>query len=219
MIRDLAPNDDRTERASLGSWQQVCTALGLRKSDSVYRKVMRAWSGRGRHYHTIEHLTACLVELDRARPSGERPEEIEVALWFHDAIYRTYRRDNESRSAAWAGDCLRDHGAREEVVTRVHDLILATTHQTTARQGDEALLVDIDLSILGQPEDVYDAFERNVRREYWWVPRSRYRSARVRILRSFLSRATIYQRADFQQRYELTARRNLARAIAKLGSG
>lgn len=208
-----------TGRTSIGRWRQMCVALGLGECASEYARVIRAWSARGRYYHTIAHLTACLEELDSVRHSSERLAEVELALWFHDAVYRTYRRDNESRSAAWAARFIGDHGASHDVAARVYDLVLATTHRALPSRGDAALMVDVDLSILGQCDDIYDAFEWNVRREYWWVPRRRYRVARIRILTSLLSRATIYQCPELQQRYEAAARRNLARAIAALRSG
>lgn len=199
-------------------WRRVCEALGLTDGEAEYRKLIRAWSGWGRHYHTLDHLTACLQELDRSSLSAEHPAELELALWFHDAVYRTSRHDNESRSAAWATQFLASHGPRDGVAARVHDLVMATTHRTPVSRGDAALMVDIDLSILGQRDDIYDTFERNIRREYWWVPRRRYRAARIQILESFLSRETIYHHSDFQQRYEASARRNVTRAIVTLRS-
>jgi predicted metal-dependent HD superfamily phosphohydrolase len=48
----------------------------------------------------------------------------------------------------------------------VRAAILATRHRDTEPTDDAALVVDIDLSILGQPALVYREFEHNVRREY-----------------------------------------------------
>jgi predicted metal-dependent HD superfamily phosphohydrolase len=93
---------------------------------------------------------------------------------------------------------------------------LATAHVADALTGDAALVVDIDLSILGRPQQVYDQFEKNVRREYWWVPRRRYVAARREILQSFLARSAIYHWPQFQELYEATARVNLERAIDAL---
>jgi predicted metal-dependent HD superfamily phosphohydrolase len=104
-------------------------------------------------------------------------------------------------------------------VRRVHDLIMATTHDAIANDPDTALLIDIDLSILGADPDVFDRFERNVRKEYWWVPGPLFRQTRAKILQSFLDRPSVYATAGFRERLEDAARRNLAAAIAALTKG
>jgi predicted metal-dependent HD superfamily phosphohydrolase len=143
---------------------------------------------------------------------------VELALWFHDAVYRTWRGDNERRSAQWAARFLAQHGARADVVSNVRDMVMATAHVADRLNGDAALVVDIDLSILGQPQPTYDQFERNVRREYWWVPRRRFVTARRGILQSFLERPSIYQSHRFIERYEAIARVNLERALRALSA-
>jgi predicted metal-dependent HD superfamily phosphohydrolase len=201
------------EVISLARWRAMCAALGLRDSDQEHRRVLRAWRSWGRHYHTLRHLTACLKELDGARALAQRPAEVELALWFHDAIYRTYRSDNEARSAEWAAQFLTVQGASATTVSNVRALVMATAHTADGLAGDAALVVDVDLSILGQPKDVYDEFERNVRKEYWWVPRRRFVTARRAILQSFLTRPSIYHWPQFRERYEASARANLERVV------
>jgi len=202
--------------ATLQRWQQTSASLGIRSVDAEYRKLMRAWRSWGRRYHTLDHLNACLREFDLVRQLAERPAEVELALWFHDAVYKTRRSDNEVRSAAWATEFLESHGTAKEVVARVAGLVLATAHNVGELSGDAALTVDIDLSILGQPREVYDVFERNVRREYWWVPKKRFVAGRTRILQSFLDRPTIYHWPVMRDKFEVRARENLARATAQL---
>jgi predicted metal-dependent HD superfamily phosphohydrolase len=203
---------------SLERWQAACDAVGAHGAEREHRKLLRAWRSWGRHYHTLEHLSACLRELDAARSLARAPAEVELALWFHDAIYRTYRSDNEVRRAQWAASFLRAHGAAPAAAERIASYVLATRHDGAPPPGDAALVVDIDLAILGQPDDVYDAFERNVRKEYWWVPRRRYAEARARILASLLRRTPLYHRRRFRERYEAPARRSLERAVAGLTS-
>jgi len=190
----------------------------MREGGQEHARLLRAWSGSGRRYHTVQHLAACLLELDRTRELARKPAEVELALWFHDAIYRTYRNDNEYRSAEWAARLLAKHGAAEEVISNVRNLVLATAHASSELNGDAGLVVDIDLSILGQPPAVFDEFERNVRREYWWVPARRFARARSSILESFLQRPAIYHFPPFRERYEATARMNLERALRALES-
>lgn len=147
---------------------------------------------------------------------AQHPGEVELALWFHDVVYRTWSSDNEARSAVLAAEIMGGGGVEPSAIERVIGAIMATRHQGREPNGDAALVVDIDLSILGTPEDVYQAFERNVRREYWWVPRRRYAAGRCAILESFLKRTSIYRYPEFQRRYEVAARVNLAAAIARL---
>lgn len=95
-------------------------------------------------------------------------------------------------------------------------MILVTKHSEAPQSGAEKVLVDIDLSILGQPEAVFDEYERNIRKEYEMVPDDQFRAGRAKVLESFLDRPTIYSTECFQQRYEERARANLVRSLAKL---
>ncbi|MEY2855296.1 MAG: hypothetical protein RL030_2428 [Pseudomonadota bacterium] len=147
---------------------------------------------------------------------AERPAEVEFALWLHDAVYKSWRSDNEERSADWAVRLLEQGRATPAVVERVRALVLATRHMAGRFTGDAALVVDVDLSILGQEDGVYAQFEQDVRKEYWWVPRRKYVEARVGILKSFLDREAIYVWPVFRERYEVRARENLERAILAL---
>jgi predicted metal-dependent HD superfamily phosphohydrolase len=195
-------------------WSRACMDVGVAPQERDYRRVRRAWSSLGRHYHTLTHLSACLHEFDAVRELAIRPAEVELSLWLHDAVYRSWRRDNEERSAEMANDLFR--AAPIECVERIRQMIRDTRHREDELGGDTALVVDVDLSILGQSPGVYDAFERAIRREYWWVPRSRYQAARGAVLERFLLRSSIYQTDRFYETYEKPARDNLARALAAL---
>ena len=202
--------------ATLERWQLVCRACGVEDAPWDYRRVMKGWSSWGRHYHTAAHLEACLQEFDQVRDLALHISEVELALWFHDVVYIPWRSDNEARSAALAAGMMTAGGADSAAIHRVVTSIMATRHQDRAPNGDAALVVDIDLSILGRPEDVYQEFERNVRREYWWVSRRKFAAGRCAILESFLKRPSIYRFPEFQRRYEVPARLNLAAAMARL---
>jgi predicted metal-dependent HD superfamily phosphohydrolase len=205
---------DLTPLVNFPRWSRLCMAVGVAPEERDYRRVRRGWRGMGRHYHTLTHLEDCLREFDAARELAVRPAEVELALWFHDVVYRSWRRDNERQSAALADELLR--AAPVEVVQRIRQMILDTRHQDEELAGDTALVADVDLSILGQRPESYALFAAAIRREYWWVPRARYQAGRAALLRGFLARSAIYQHDAFYQRYEQQARANIAAELARL---
>lgn len=101
-------------------------------------------------------------------------------------------------------------------VERIRQMVLATTHRDGDFAGDTALVIDIDLSILGQRPEIYAQFERAIRREYWWVPRARYVAGRSALLQKFLTRSAIYQHDLLYEKYEKQARANIAAALEQL---
>ncbi|HEX7899907.1 MAG TPA: N-methyl-D-aspartate receptor NMDAR2C subunit [Planctomycetota bacterium] len=157
-----------------------------------------------RRYHTLEHIEHCLAEFDPAL--AQDPEAVELAIWFHDAVYDTRRSDNEERSAAWLLELLPE-------AKRAAELILVTKHHQ-ASTPDEALLVDVDLAILGQSKERFDRYEKQIREEYAWVPGLIFRRKRRKILRGFLERPFIYGTEAFRAKYEAAARANLLRSTS-----
>ncbi len=89
------------------------------------------------------------------------------------------------------------------------------THEANSG-SDAALLTDIDLSILGQPEKRFDEYESQIRQEYAWVPEPVYRVERAKILRKFLARKRVFATEWFQKKYEDAARQNLQSSVKKL---
>jgi predicted metal-dependent HD superfamily phosphohydrolase len=197
-------------------WNRLLAALGIGDEAECFEALLVAYSEKHRHYHTTKHIDHCLRELDSAMSLAREPAEVELALWFHDAIYDPHSSKNEERSAAWACELLTRHHASAERVSRVRDHIMATRHEAIATDPDSRLVVDIDLSILGVDETVYAEFEVNVRKEYRWVPSLLFRRKRAEILESFLARPQIYTTEPFRDRYERQARHNLSQAIARL---
>jgi predicted metal-dependent HD superfamily phosphohydrolase len=196
-------------------WRQLWHRLGASAPMDALAELLAAYAEDHRAYHDFEHIRACLRELDGVSASAAHPEEVEAALWFHDAIYDPRADDNEERSAKWAFRALRQQGVDESVAARVRDMIRATRHTSAPpRTSDEALLLDIDLAILGSSEERFRRYDEDIRSEYAWVPEKDYRAARARVLEGFLERDLIYRTDEMRERYEESARRNLARALA-----
>ena len=207
------------ESMSLAAWwRSTWEDLRLPEHEpSVFHEILHRYAEPHRAYHTAQHLQECRESFERARAGAEDPGAVQIALWFHDAVYDTHRSDNEDRSAEWAVRVLAGAGASNVLKDSVRSLIHATTHGTAPGSRDAALTADIDLSILGATPARFDEYERQVRREYAWVPEFAFRRARTRILRELQARPRIYLTDHFHDLLEAPARANLERSMARLG--
>jgi predicted metal-dependent HD superfamily phosphohydrolase len=205
------PSLQQTRWTALWSW------LGARGDGrQIFHQLLSTYSASSRAYHNAAHIQHCLTELDGSRGLAQRPDEIEAALWFHDAVYVPGRSDNEHRSGELAHTALSEAGVNLDAVQRVVAMVLATRHEAPVDDLDTQLVCDIDLSILGSAPAQFDEFERQIRQEYLRVPSPLYRRSRAAVLRRFLLRPSIYQTAAFRARYETAARENLERLLVAL---
>lgn len=203
---------------TLDRWRRTWRELGVATpDDALYHQVMARYAEPHRTYHNASHLGDCLAGLDPVRAQAAHPAEVELALWFHDAVYEARSHDNEDRSAAWARTACRTAGVPAGVADRVGALVLVTRHDATPVGADAGIIADVDLAILGAPPERFDAYERQIRQEYAWVPAQFYRRERRKILQGFLDRPTIFHTAHFFRERERAARDNLRRAIQRLG--
>ena len=200
--------------ARRAEWAEAWRAIGVETPDAALLDALLArYCEPHRAYHTLQHLDECLEGLAHERSHAQRPAEIALALWFHDAIYDVHRHDNEERSADWARQALRDAGADADAAQRVHALVMATRHEAQPEEADAQLLVDIDLSILGAPASRFAEYEQQIRFEYAHVPPEVFEPRQRQILGSFLARDPLYLTPSIRARLEVQARVNLQRAI------
>ncbi len=202
------------EAAFAHAWQRTWQALGTAAPGPLLQRLLKAYAEPQRHYHTLQHLGEALALLEPALPLAQRPGEVQLALWFHDAIYDPRATDNEARSAEWAMAAMHGQGLPAESARRVQALVLATCHAARPQGVDAQLLVDADLGILAAAPQRFAEYERQVRAEYQWVPLPLYRAKRREVLQGFLDRGAIYSSAHFHERLEARARRNLEQALA-----
>lgn len=201
----------------LQTWRHSWQLLGVEGTVPELTAVLAAWGEPQRHYHDPRHLQECLDRWAQWQDQAERPGEVALALWYHDAVYGPQDKDNELRSAAWAARAMTSAGLPSEAVDRVHRLIMATCHDGETTFPDAALVVDIDLAILGASPERFEAYDTDVRKEYAWVPGFLYRRKRRAVLQSFLDRPRIYTTELAHRELDAAARRNLAAALSRLG--
>lgn len=201
------------------SWLRAWRGVGAAgDGEALFDALLARYGEPHRQYHTVQHLSECLAAFDSARHLAAHPAEVEMALWFHDAVYDVQRSDNEAHSAQWAESALKAAGVGAPVAARVASLVLATRHTAEPATPDEQVLVDVDLGILGAGEVRFAEYERQIREEYAFVPGILFRQKRKAVLQSFLQRPRIYSTPHFFAALEQAARRNLDKAVGMIAS-
>jgi len=185
-------------------------------ADASFAALKRAYKTPPRAYHTFDHALWCVTEFEGLRAETDHALEIEGALWYHDAVYDPQGTDNEGASARFADEHLAAMGLPVAFRAFVGRLIRATTHRELPADGDEAIVQDVDLAILGRSRAEFDAYEAAIRVEYAFVAEPEYRRGRAAILRAFLGRDRIYRTDMLHERYEVAARANIERSLAFL---
>jgi predicted metal-dependent HD superfamily phosphohydrolase len=189
---------------------------------SVRADLLRRWSEPHRGYHDLRHLdevVAAAAELrEDALRSDEEWAEVAFAAWFHDAVYDvTSPAGNERLSADLARAALSANRVEATTVDSVTALVESSAdHDVTQSAGPLAVLHDADLWILSAPEDRFDEYCADVRREYASVPDDAYAKGRSAILAPFLDRGWVYRTARARRDWELPARTNLSRELRRL---
>ncbi|MFJ1600012.1 hypothetical protein [Streptomyces sp. NPDC088261] len=180
-------------------------------------QLLTRWSEPQRRYHTVDHLRAVLDHIDTLVRYADDPDLVRLAAWFHDAVYRPDRSENEERSARLAELALPEAGLSQEGTDEVARLVrLTTTHAATDDDRNGAVLCDADLAVLGSAPDAYDAYAAAVREEYGFVPEDDFRSGRAAILEQLLDLPRLFRTPHGELEWEARARRNLAAELRTL---
>src|SRR6059036_2291770 len=152
---------------SLTRWLALWRTAGVAEAPAEwYERLTTAYAEPHRHYHNQQHIAECLAEFDQARHLAGQPAAVELALWFHDAVYDSKAGDNEEQSAALLKRCAAEGRMAGSVSETAARLVMATKNHAVDADSDAALMVDVDLSILGQTEERFSEYEQQIRHEY-----------------------------------------------------
>ena len=182
---------------------------------AVFDRIDALYHEPHRRYHTTAHIEHCLRQFDLAVDRMDEPDAVEMALWFHDAIYEIPAKDNELRSADLFAAQAGGRGP-EEFRANVHDLIMATTHLGPPRTRDESFMLDIDLSSFGRPWEEFLDDSRSVRAELAHLSDAEFASRQKKFLASLAARPVFCFTEFFRERHEARARANIERLCAML---
>ena len=174
----------------------------------IISRVRDRYKDPNRHYHNWTHIEDCLTKAFQLRCST--PEL--MALLYHDAVYLAGDGNNENNSAALFEF---DSHLLGIDIPEVRDLILATKHKGDPKSPSEAIVMDIDMSILAGPIEKFHAYDNGIRAEYAHVPDEAYRQGRKKFLQSLLVKKNIFFTPAFKK-MEPAARFNIQKALGWL---
>ncbi|MFJ3815204.1 hypothetical protein [Streptomyces sp. NPDC090056] len=182
--------------------------------------LLARWAEPQRRYHTVDHLRAVLDRVDELTDQGGEGGELELvrlAAWFHDAVYRPDRSENEERSALLAEKALAEAGLTPHEVAEVARLVrLTVAHDPAVGDLNGETLCDADLAVLASDPDAYAEYAAAVREEYGFVPDDAFREGRAAVLRHLLDLPRLFRTPYGAAVWEEKARENVERELKEL---
>lgn len=184
----------------------------------VWRGLAACYKEKHRHYHTLEHIEYCLASLDAAGDVIEDRDAVELALWFHDIVFKTGAKDNEALSAELFQRFAK--GKLSELkIAQVSALILATMfhhNDETPIDSDTQFMVDIDLSSFALDLEAFEKNSDDLRKEQAELSDQEFEQSKKAFFQSLLERRQIFFTSYFHQECEMQARSNIRQALERL---
>ncbi len=216
----------KTHDRLLSRWTALLTGarVGEENPDPAPygRNLLSRWSEPQRRYHTVDHLQAVLNRVDELAPHAPASDvhAVLLAAWFHDAVYRPDRSENEERSAHLAERALPEAGVPAERTAEVARLVrLTVDHDPAPGDVNGELLCDADLAVLAGTPAEYAQYAAAVREEYAFVPDDRFRAGRAEVLSQLLGMPRLFRTSYAREHWEGVARRNLETELELLLQG
>jgi predicted metal-dependent HD superfamily phosphohydrolase len=192
-------------------WQRNLIEGAVDNSEAIHQQLLQAYREPHRRYHTLAHIEHCLAMFEQCQSLSVTPDALEIAIWMHDVILESGRRDNEAVSADLYLELSVDAHSDEmrQLITR---MILATLHDGgSLEDADSVYMVDIDLSSFALSWEAFLRDSLDLRAENPHLSDADYRLNQTGFQRMLLARPRFFLSDFFFERYEQQARSNLAR--------
>lgn len=203
-------------------WREL-RALGTASDeawDATLTELVARYRAPERHYHNLAHIAAMLRRSQENVGDLQDRGTVDLAIYFHDAVYDPHSARNEDESADLARGKLGPLGLHPEAIEKIARYIEATRHSAAIAAGNSDLdhLLDFDLAILAAAPAGYGAYARAIRQEYAAIPDAAYRFGRLKVLETFLASPRIFRVSRLAALWEAPARGNITTEIAGLRS-
>ncbi|WP_035647206.1 hypothetical protein [Flavobacterium sp. ASV13] len=197
-------------------YSELLSKIGFSANEiqQKWKDLEKAYSGKSRHYHNLNHLKEMIESFEIYRDKLENPNEILFSIFYHDFVYSASKKDNELKSAEYALTILTENIDLNKQL--VFDAICATQQHQQNVIEDINWLIDFDLKILAKDWEDYKIYFEQIRKEYRIYPDFLYKPGRAKALKHFLENEFIFQTEEFRSLYEEKARINIEKEISFL---
>lgn len=178
----------------------------------IIHELQKIYEEPSRAYHNLEHIHNMLEKLTESERFAENPHRIFLAIWFHDIVYDATRTDNELKSAEFWVRKMTPY-LPEEPLQWGKRAILATIDHFPNSDSDIQLLLDLDLSNLGAPWEIFQRNSNKIRQEYIHVSEDEFRKNCKAFLIKMLKRSRLYGTDYWHHLLENQAKTNIQKAI------
>ena len=200
-------------------WKKALGIMGLEDTENLFARIEQKYSEEHRYYHNWEHILTMFDKLEVLVRAGEldgivrkgTPDHVALllAILLHDVVYNAVSGVDEDDSIEFTIDQLRLAGFSKDIIDRVTYLIgLTKTHDVPGNDQVAQLFMDLDIMVLGAPRREFDAYDRNIRREYQRFTFSVYRERRMLYLEQWANAQHLFYLPVMQRAYDAQAREN-----------
>lgn len=205
-------NDEVSDETLLTSWEQT-----LPGRPTLGAALLDRYDEPTRHYHDRRHLQEVLAGVGLLGGHAADVVAVQLAAWFHDAVYDPASTDNEEKSARLAEEMLLATPVAPSVIAEVARLVrLTSTHDPAREDGNGAVLCDADLAVLASDRHRYAEYAADVRAEYAALDDVTFRSGRAAVLQQLLRPSSLFRTPEGHRRWEAAARANIHRELESL---
>jgi predicted metal-dependent HD superfamily phosphohydrolase len=214
-----------------GVRERYWASLAKRHAPGAWTILDAGYREAHRGYHSWRHIDDLLAKLDAFSDLAARPDLIAIAIFWHDAVYATRKSDGglrpDSENVRDSAALFRENTLLNEMeAAAIYEMIMATADHLDAKASRELypgfakdldLFLDLDLSSLAAPWDVFAENLEKIRFEYAWVPEVLFRVGRIKMLQDFLAQGDLlFRLGETRALWSDAARNNLLRCIGEL---
>lgn len=188
-------------------YKNINESIGYSESPLVW--LISSYTAPGRYYHDLSHLN---FMFKLARSLNLKLNEIQTwAILGHDVHYIPGDPENEKKSAeetTWVLQHLEEPPLSDQACKDISTIILDTKLHVPSTE-ESALVLDLDMAILGAPWDEYERYARGVMNEFGLPLETWIKGREERFIEPTLKSDKIFHTKLFQDLFEGPARFNL----------